>query len=77
MFCETKTIVEPMAYMSPRTLADNSKEHASMTPRVRGSNDKYVDAEYCTRNMNRYVKTVNSGESACHYLAFDPAGCRP
>ena len=66
MFCETKTMVEPMAYINPMILAESSKEQASMTPSVRGNNDKYVDAEYSTRNMSRYVNTVNSGDNACN-----------
>jgi hypothetical protein len=46
MFCETNTRVEPKAQTRPRMLdAEMSKEHASMTPRVRGRRERYVAGE--------------------------------
>lgn len=41
MFCETKMMVDPKAQTRPEKLEkEMSNEHASMTPRVRGSNDR-------------------------------------
>lgn len=51
MFCDTKMIAEPNAQISPIMLdAEVSKLHASMTPMVNGSNEKYVLGEYFTPN---------------------------
>jgi len=65
MFEDTKTIAEPKAERRPRIFdAENSEEHAIMTPNVKGSNDMYVWREYRTRNNSAYAATVNKGDSA-------------
>jgi hypothetical protein len=49
IFEVTKTSAEPKAQASPVTLlADMSNEQANMTPRVKGSSEKYVFPEYET-----------------------------
>lgn len=46
IFDDTKMTAEPNAQIRPRKLdADMSNEHASMTPRVSGSSDRYVLGE--------------------------------
>lgn len=66
MFCDTKIIAEPNAQMTPIILdAEVSKLHASMTPNVKGSNEKYVLGVYFTPKSRAYAATVNNGESAC------------
>ena len=53
MFCDTKMIADPNAQMRPIMLdADVSKLHASITPTVKGSNEKYVLGEYFTPNSS-------------------------
>ena len=64
MFCDTNTRHDPSAHARPLTFADNSSEHANMTPSVNGSSEAYVEGEYRTPNTNRYANTVNNGDSA-------------
>jgi hypothetical protein len=65
MFCETNTMVEPNAQMSPNTFdKEKSTDVASITPNVRGRSETYVGKEYFTPNSRAYARTVKRGESA-------------
>jgi hypothetical protein len=62
IFWDTNTNAASNAQIIPKKFVEKPVAHASITPIVRGTSDKYVALAYLIRKNTRYAKTVNNGE---------------
>jgi hypothetical protein len=62
IFWDTNTNAASNAQIIPKKFVEKPVAHASITPIVRGTSDKYVAFAYLIRKKTRYARTVNNGE---------------